>query len=747
MTSSDRVRDNPHNPAKKINRARPEGRRAKKAGIVPALRDQKLADLHIQKVDDNPPVCAFCGKVIPKPRRYKPNVKYCTSAEGDRYRRRKYTEQAQLRELQKGGNPDRVLYPKEKIRQGDAYERIALNLTPTEWDDWVDRKITDNEVSGLAGVNATPAAVGMARRAAWNNRILKAQRKRHRPSQNFMAMLGPSDAVMLKLLEDDPVAFEKKLDDLVEAFVTWRTHFFTVGRGRGYITKPVHKRWIRATLKTIYTGGRQLILSPPRHGKTELLIHFCVWAICRNPDIRILWIGPNSDIAENCLGQVRDLLETHDALKAAYLAPGQTWHPARRGQGLWQRTKFTVDNRTQPLKQPTMWCTGTLGKILSIDADFIIVDDPADPDTSYTPSGRAKIENWFKVKLITRKMMHTGLTMISSRVHPEDLYSLFVDSPSWEVVVDRAHDQAICGLGLYEDHTALARPQACVLFPEINPLGYLREQHDVVGEALFEMMYLNQPRPDGSLIFDPDVIRAECFDFSRGLGVSDLGTDYKLVAGLDPAARGIQAAFLWAVVLPDPEKVTDPRYQVEERYYMIDLEAQQAGGIEGAIRVMRDWHEKYDCELWVIEDNSYQKVFFDDPRVKALAQELDLEIRPTHTGANKHDPDFGVAAMAPVFHEGKVVLPYSATDPEARRKVDSYVKELVNFTGDTNSARTRKSKSDILMASWFPFAKVIKKWKREIRQHTVRTTTPISYPAMGSSESPDMPWVGTEYVF
>ena len=40
-----------------------------------------------------------------------------------------------------------------------------------------------------------------------------------------------------------------------------------------------------------------MILSPPRHGKTELLIHFAVWRICKNPNIRIMWVGGNEDIA------------------------------------------------------------------------------------------------------------------------------------------------------------------------------------------------------------------------------------------------------------------------------------------------------------------------------------------------------------------------------------------------------------------------------------------------------------------
>jgi hypothetical protein len=702
-------------------------------------------------VDDDPPRCRGCGRVIPKPRRYAPNVAYCEERCKRRLYGRKAREKARL-ELAKAkalnsAVPGKV-YASSQTREGEVYERIKRGLTTKEWHDWIERRITDVEISALPGIAATPAAVGLARRAAHNNEIKKLKAQAHQPKASHTQMLGPSDEVMQKLLKDDPAAFEKELDRLVQAFVDWRNEFFRVSATQPYYTKAVHRKWIRATLRTIYTGGRQLILSPPRHGKTELLIHFCDWLICRNPNIRILWVGPNGDIAENCLGQVRDILEGHDKLKEAYLPPGQSWEPQRRGAGLWSRSKFTVDNRTEFLKQPTMWSTGVGGKILSLDADFIIVDDPADPDASYTSGGREKIENWFKVKLITRKMMDTGLAMISSRVHPEDLYSEFIESESWEVVIDKAHDVSVCGLGLYDDHSQLAEPEACVLFPEVNPLQYLREQHDVVGDALFEMMYLNQPRPDGTLIFNPELIREKCLDYTRGLGLEGIPGEYKLVAGLDPAARGVQAAFLWAVQLV-PGVPGDHRLPPIEKYYMVDLETQKAGGMEGAEAIMRDWHERYGCELWIVEDNAYQKVFFDDPRIRLVAAELGLQIKPTSTGANKHDPEFGVAGTAPLFHEGKVSLPYSALDPEAVRKTDNYIKQLINFTGATNKqgGGRRKPLSDILMASWFPHATAIKKWRREAKPTRVKQLDGGSYPRMQYPEAPTIPWDHTQYRF
>ena len=328
-----------------------------------AIALMKATQARRKEMDKNPPKCAWCNAVIPKPRRYKHAVKYCKPEHSNAMRKKKHRHKDTPTPAPAPETFPET-FPEEQTRHGPVLLRIRQTLNAHDFVRWTNAEITNVEVSKMAGVKATPVAVGLARKAAWNEQYEDQQRAKFNPKLSHAGLLGPSDSDMADLLADDPQAFEDSLVKLTEAFVDWRTEFFSVGFERAYITKDVHERWIRATLKTIYTGGRLLVLSPPRHGKTDLLIHFCVWLICRKPDIRILWVGPNGDIAENCLGQVRDLLETHKALQAAYLAPGDNWAPSRRNSGLWQRTKFTIGNRNLALKQPTMWCTGVGGELL-----------------------------------------------------------------------------------------------------------------------------------------------------------------------------------------------------------------------------------------------------------------------------------------------------------------------------------------------------------------------------------------------
>jgi len=707
-------------------------------------RDYEKSRLIHQRIDDNPPLCEWCHREIPKPRRYQPLVKYCDVRCRDKASHKRLLERNALASIAYHAAKVTDLYPEADTRAGPLYQVALDNLDAVTLEAWVDHKISDVKISKLLG-EGTPQALGRVRKALFNERVNQAAAVHHQVDAEAARLLGPSDEQMQELAARDRDAFETALDDLVDAFVAWRTRFFVIGHKRPYITRPMHRTWIRATLQVIYLGERLLVLSPPRHGKSDLLIHFCVWQIIRNPGVQILWVGPNSEIAENCLGQVRDLLETHEDLQAAYLPKGQSWAPTRRGGNLWAKDKFTVSTRLTPQKQPTMWCSGVEGRLQSIDADFIVVDDPADPDRSYTPGGRDKIENWFKQKLITRKMDHTGLAMISSRVHSFDLYSNFIDSPAWKVITDRAHDSSICGHELF--YGTEADHLDCVLFPEINPLGYLRQQADDVGPALFEMMYLNQPRPEGSLIFDPELIRANCLDHSRDLGIGEIPGTYRLVAGLDPAAKGYQAGFCWAIHLPsfDPDyNPADSRQADREpSYHMVDLENQKAGGIEGAELLMEDWYLRYGLKTWVVEDNAYQTTFFDDPRIKALEVKYGLDIRPAHTGRNKHDRQFGVAGQAGMYHKGQVVLPYAT--PEAVRKVDMLINQLVNFTGGPSRTANSTNKSDILMASWFPFAELVRRWHRENKAFTVRQESGESFPGYIGPSFESVPWGQTTY--
>ncbi|MCP4900400.1 MAG: hypothetical protein GY906_25835, partial [bacterium] len=166
----------------------------------------------------------------------------------------------------------------------NLFDQGDLNL-----EDWLSGVLTSTRIGELTGYSA--AGISRTKRAFMIDLGVESARSEWERHPRHVAMLGPDHQYMARLAAEDPEAFEMELDIAVNAFVEFRDEFFEYLPGKKFLTKPVHRRWIKAILRTIYTGGRGMVLSPPRHGKSELLVHFCIWMILREPNIRILWIG------------------------------------------------------------------------------------------------------------------------------------------------------------------------------------------------------------------------------------------------------------------------------------------------------------------------------------------------------------------------------------------------------------------------------------------------------------------------
>ena len=205
----------------------------------------------------------------------------------------------------------------------------------------------------------------------------------------------------------------KEAIDSLQKFEDFRDRYFQTETGDKYETADFHQRWIQSILDAIDTGGEQMILSPPRHGKTDLLTHFAIWQICRNPNVRIMWVGGNEEIAKNAVGAVVDHLEHNEKLIEDFCGPGATFKPKSRSGKSWTSGQFTTATRTVTgIKSPTMVAVGKGGKILSRDCDLIIADDIEDHGTTIQPSAREQTRQWWTTTLSSRKEEHTAIVII-----------------------------------------------------------------------------------------------------------------------------------------------------------------------------------------------------------------------------------------------------------------------------------------------------------------------------------------------
>jgi len=553
-------------------------------------------------------------------------------------------------------------------------------------------------------------------------------------SERTTYLLG-LDLDMPDMLDHDACQVWAKI--AMERFMEFEGEYFELPEGTPYLREVFHKKWIMSVLMSIATGGYLQILSPPRHGKSELLIHFCIWLISRNPDIRIMWVGPNIDISTDMVGSVADNLMENERLIDDVLGPGIYFAPPKRGAGaIWKRTEFRVDCQRSSRKGKTMVAVSRGKKVLSKDCDLIVCDDIEDFDSTVQPSNRSNTRKWFGTGLDSRKEEHTALVVIGSRQHPDDLYSYNLDDPNFTNIVDSAHDP-LCELDAddWEIHVD------CMLFPVIRTYRWLMSKKFGAGardeSGIYEMVYLNDPQSDGYAIFNADDIDAS-YNVSRGLGLVGIPKqDRRLIAGLDPSATGYQAAFLWAVTPSGRSSRADWFF----KRWMVDLENRHGGGIDHALTLFELWLKLYGVRYWVIEENGFQRGYRQDPRVKEFCARNEVTMVGTQTqGANKSDPSYGVGAMARLYPE-LIDLPY--LDGPARQKVDQFKRQAVRFTDD--GAAQRRRQSDILMASWFP-QKTIRRWEKEAMAEWDEVEQEesygfgIAYPNVGASNNDNLPW-------
>ena len=168
------------------------------------------------------------------------------------------------------------------------------------------------------------------------------------------------------------------------------------------------------------------------------------------------------------------------------------------------------------------------------------------------------------------------------------------------------------------------------------------------------MVYLNKAIAGGLQIFNPESIEA-CKQYDTAIGV--VPNNSYLVAGLDPAATGYQAAVLWAVTF-------EPFNMI-----LVDIDNQHGGGIDQALRVIQEWKQKYDLYHWVIEENNFQKAIRQDPRIKEYANVNGIILEGHETYKNKWDSHFGVTSLAPMFADQLIILPYGNTESQVKAEM------------------------------------------------------------------------------
>jgi hypothetical protein len=165
---------------------------------------------------------------------------------------------------------------------------------------------------------------------------------------------------------------------------------------------PVHLAPLLATVAAVERGPVRACLSvPPRHSKTETVLHAIAWLLARHPDWTIGYVSYAADIARSKSRQARD-------------------YAARAGLSLRDDSAALHEWRTP--EGGGLLATGVGGPLTGHGVRVLIVDDPfKNREEADSALVREKVHAWFTSTAMTRVEPGGSVLVVHTRWHRDDL--------------------------------------------------------------------------------------------------------------------------------------------------------------------------------------------------------------------------------------------------------------------------------------------------------------------------------------
>lgn len=442
---------------------------------------------------------------------------------------------------------------------------------------------------------------------------------------------------------------------------------------------------------------RLIVNTPPGHAKsTTITVNYVLWHIIKNPDIKIIIVSKAQRLAEQFLLQIKERLTNpeYDKLQADF-APAGGW---KEGSVSWKANQFYVGGRSAEGKDPTVQALGIGGQIYGSRSDLIILDDTID---NTNVGDYDKQIDWLQGIVNSRLAPRIGrLLIVGTRIAAKDLYSQLRDpnryrggKQPWTYLLQPAvleyaeEPENWRTLWPYSDSASDPdeEPREDGLFRRWDgeTLSVVR---DMSSPAIWSRIYQQEQFAEEN-VFKAERITTACQPRHAGIIPNDMSLgrpegmkNLRIIAGLDPASVGHTAAVVIGL-----DTTTGVRH-------IIDISNKSQMSPDAMRDLIKSWTIKYDIKEWRIERNAFQAFLTRDSEINQFLASRGCVLVEHTTTNNKHDPNFGVMAMAALFENNLVTLPNGNSEA-----VKSLIDQLVVWQPNP----PRGTKTDIVMAWWF----------------------------------------------
>lgn len=426
--------------------------------------------------------------------------------------------------------------------------------------------------------------------------------------------------------------------------VTW------TGETYGF-QRPICEAWDDPKIRKL------LVVVPVQHGKTTIIEQGSVHQFCKDPNSRIIGVARSQRHGDERAYAVQQMLIDDELYPELHEKWGSWISKPERREKPWGTRSFYIRGRKDAQRSPSMSWYGIQTDTYGARADLILLDDIDSP--SLGPLERDKYVRTINGAISTRLAPGGKMVYIGTRCGIGDVIEQLKATGEWHVVEMQA---------LSSDEEPL--------WPEMftaEDLLKIRTARPVE----FELMYQNNPSPEGTMIFTPTLV-----DNAKGQ-FSSAPSDWEFWTSLDPASSG-RAAIVTVGHNPSTRemRVVDCEIRVNPRH-------------DGLVSMVRTQLARHQPKWVVIEAQGGSNLFSDVPEVKDLIYDEGARLIPFQTtGQNKHDPAFGIPLLAREMERGRLRI---ANDEAAVEKMRPLINDLLGW----QPQMTSKRRYDSVMALWF----------------------------------------------
>ena len=240
---------------------------------------------------------------------------------------------------------------------------------------------------------------------------------------------------------------------------------------------------------------RLCVTQPPRTAKSSLItLSFPFWLILMNPELNILVVNYNKDLANTFGTRLRQLfIDNADLLASQDIYLSNAEHA---------KASFSFENSKGELLG-SIRLVGVGGTITGRDVDVAICDDLIKGFKDTTQRLLDDLYEWFKEILIPRLEPHSKLFVLGTRWHTQDIIGRLKEN----------HPEKYEFIEL----KALNEDGSCIWPNKYTP-EFFEERREEIGDRIFEAEYQGQPLDETGDYFNLDcVIFEEEFQYDNPL--------------------------------------------------------------------------------------------------------------------------------------------------------------------------------------------------------------------------------------